>query len=420
MTAENLTVADNPDVPSKREFISRAIKELWEAREEPSELTDDIDLVWAVSSTGTVEEPAYIKNPETGELIDSPYNGVLFDKEIVDNAISTVVEVTALRLGKDVSEVTREDVAAHGPTLLYNGETPGLPNSKFPNQIKHFKKYLKKLSKDPKFPIPRHKVVAGKIDDANTVAQVRQLSGYLHGQSEKSHPVRRMAVVSGLGHSIRVGRYLQQHMDSLPEDLDITPVFVMQDDEEGHQRESKIVALELKKALVYRKLGHLAETSALVSGEVVERRPNIMQEKRLKGIDSVRGVIFNEANPEQFYLVTEKDDPLNWKLPGGKFDNVNEKPDEAMGRESKQEITAGMEVLKIRRSKNVRNDDKISLRYLYWGEGNDSVVKPTDEIASAGWFTEETIPPTPNTHHILHAVRIARQARAAFQAEQAA
>lgn len=46
----------------------------------PFIVRSDVNLVWAVSSTGTVTEPA-----ELGQ--ENPYTGVLFDRDIVDESV---------------------------------------------------------------------------------------------------------------------------------------------------------------------------------------------------------------------------------------------------------------------------------------------------------------------------------------------
>ncbi|HEY5695250.1 MAG TPA: hypothetical protein VIQ80_00220 [Candidatus Saccharimonadales bacterium] len=251
---------NKPDsYPPERAFVHNALNELYELHERPFEATPDIDIVWAVSSVGTVKEAA-----DLGP--DNPYSGELWDLGIVDNSVRVVREVTALRLNKPVEEITPEDIEAAGPTLLYNGETPGLPHSKFPQQNKHFEE----LVSEPGFPIPRSKIVIGELDDANTVAQVRQIADHLHEQGD----MRKIAVVCGLPHATRVGRYIEHHRGLFPGDTAFVAAPVGQGD---LKRQSSIAALELRKARNYRAKGHLAVRSAFFPNGATSRRPDVLK-----------------------------------------------------------------------------------------------------------------------------------------------
>jgi ADP-ribose pyrophosphatase YjhB (NUDIX family) len=127
--------------------------------------------------------------------------------------------------------------------------------------------------------------------------------------------------------------------------------------------------------------------------------------------DSVRVVIFDADESGRFLVLTEADDPDNWKLPGGKFNHTegrNESPDEAAARELAEELGVSTEEVNLKVSAELLNDDEVSARYIYYGTAA-SKVSPTDEIAQVGWFTEATLPDTKNRGHILSAVTAARQ-----------
>lgn len=255
----------NSNSNNERKFVHSVVEELWAAKESlPFKPTPDVDLVWVVSSVGTVKEPA-----DLGP--DSPYTGALFDRGVVDEGVRVVREVTALRAGKPVEDVTPDDIEASGPTLLYNGESPGLPHSKFPNQNRHFRE----LTEEEGFPIPRSKIIVGDIDEANTPAQVRQIAEYLEGRDVA---VRKVAVVCGLPHITRVGRYVERHKALLPEGISLVVDPVPQ--EEGN-KETEIATLEVKKARQYLKKGDLAVRSVFFPESVPDRRPHLPKDKRL-------------------------------------------------------------------------------------------------------------------------------------------
>jgi 8-oxo-dGTP pyrophosphatase MutT (NUDIX family) len=86
-----------------------------------------------------------------------------------------------------------------------------------------------------------------------------------------------------------------------------------------------------------------------------------------KSSDSVRIVLHNEASPNQFVVLTETDDPDNLKLPGGRFEDETESPDEAAARELMEELGVTPEEVSLKRAGELVNDDGSSKRYIYTG-----------------------------------------------------
>jgi len=128
--------------------------------------------------------------------------------------------------------------------------------------------------------------------------------------------------------------------------------------------------------------------------------------------DNVRLVTFNPKG--EFLLVTEKaDSPYDFKLVGGKFASETETYLEAMERERREEI--GRAIGAIQYIGERPTDDAKFKRYIFWqritDEDADSIV-PTDDndIATAGWYTEATVPECKNKNHILTAAALARAA----------
>ena len=72
----------------------------------------DIDLIWPFSGPGTFLSP--LKGHE------EPWMAWM-DAHRLQRAILLGYEVTALRIGKPVQEVTKADIAEAGPILFYNG-----------------------------------------------------------------------------------------------------------------------------------------------------------------------------------------------------------------------------------------------------------------------------------------------------------
>lgn len=210
----------------------------------------DIGLVWGVSSTGTVYEAANL-GP------DNPYSGIVFDRAIVDEGARIVRDITALRTGKYPEDIKPIDIERHGPSLLYNGEYPGMDGGKFPNQIPHFEDYVETEG----FMVPRSNIVVGWIEQPNTPDQVRQLAGVLREDENLQH----FAAVCGVGHSVRVGRYIQharKELGIISEDICITAAFVAQADRDTH-----IAALETRKAMTYLEKGDLSIESAFFTAK---------------------------------------------------------------------------------------------------------------------------------------------------------
>jgi len=120
--------------------------------------------------------------------------------------------------------------------------------------------------------------------------------------------------------------------------------------------------------------------------------------------DSVRIVLFDEADPERFLVVDESDDLGNYKLPGGKFED-GESADEAAGRELKEEIGLTAEDVALQAvSVLVNQHDPTSKRHIYKGRVAAGKVIPTSEVANRVWVTRETVPESENRGHIIAAL----------------
>lgn len=187
----------------KKELVHQVVNELRDLKEAPLfEPTADIDMVWVLSAPGTLKQLSQ----------DGIYAGVSSDKKVIEYGIEIVRKVTALRLGKDVSYVTKDEVDAIGPLLYYNGEDSATEEHQYPQN-----QHLIEAAREPDFPIPQSKLVIGHIEAANTPAQVRDVSEYL----QRALPTGKVAVVSMIQHSVRVSRYLKHYQHLLPEGVEL-------------------------------------------------------------------------------------------------------------------------------------------------------------------------------------------------------
>ena len=133
-----------------------------------------------------------------------------------------------------------------------------------------------------------------------------------------------------------------------------------------------------------------------------------MTERQNIPTDSVRIVIFNTDNTDEFLIVEEADDKGGWKLPGGKFDDPSETPDDAAARELQEELGVSAETVALQQAGQLTHNDGVSARYIYRGSAALNALQPSDEIAASKWASEDTLPDTPNSHHIKTAVQLAR------------
>lgn len=122
-----------------------------------------------------------------------------------------------------------------------------------------------------------------------------------------------------------------------------------------------------------------------------------------QGNDSVRVVVFNKAQPDLFLILTETDDPDNWKLPGGRFDDEDEQPLAAAQREVLEELGLSDAALTV--TSQLTNDDGVSNRYIFQLTVDKADIQPSAEIAQTRWVTVDNTPEGKNRSHILSAVQ---------------
>jgi 8-oxo-dGTP pyrophosphatase MutT (NUDIX family) len=94
---------------------------------------------------------------------------------------------------------------------------------------------------------------------------------------------------------------------------------------------------------------------------------------------------------------------MNFKLPGGKFNDEDESPIEAAERELREELGI-VNVIDLKFAIELKTDDQLSRRFIYYCFIDNSKIKQTSEIHSIFWASEETLPECKNRKHMLSAV----------------
>lgn len=120
--------------------------------------------------------------------------------------------------------------------------------------------------------------------------------------------------------------------------------------------------------------------------------------------DNVRAVIYNDKS--EFLILTEQDDPDNWKLPGGKL-SADEDPTAGILRELEEELglTSSQINTKDLKFSKLTTDDGLSNRYIFKVSASEEGLKPNKtEIAKLKWCNLGLIPDCQNKNHITTAV----------------
>lgn len=106
---------------------------------------------------------------------------------------------------------------------------------------------------------------------------------------------------------------------------------------------------------------------------------------------NVRAVIFNQEN--NFLVLSETDDPTNFKLPGGKFEG-NETPHQAIVRELEEELGLTVGTYTLALAATLRTSDEGHNRYIFKAtlEPGTFVQPQEDEIETFLWVAENSVP----------------------------
>src|SRR5581483_5617805 len=168
---------------------------------EPFVPTADIDMVWVISGPGTVE-----KAPTSGPYAKL-YEGTFPDRTLIFTGIDMVKSITGLRIDKNPTEVTKEQVDKNGPIFYYNGEDLSHPNANFPQN-----EDMRALLASGTFPLPNSKVKIHDLVEINTPGQIYEALAFLTARPD----IKKIAMISSFPQMRRVMRYLNQHRSLIP------------------------------------------------------------------------------------------------------------------------------------------------------------------------------------------------------------
>ena len=231
------------DRRKRNKIALRVLEELKKHKAEGFEPTADIDIVWVLSAPGTVKEIS----------TDGAYAGASSDLTNVNHGIELVRQITAKRMGKDQSEVTKEDIGEFGPILFYNGEDSETEGTRYAQN-----RDFEELVATPDFPVPASKVVIDHIDRANSIAQIEGIAKYL-----KDHNLSgKIATVSIGAHSARMGRYFEKYKGLFPDNIELLNAAATQT-----HNPIETTGREIDKIYEYGAKGDLAEDSYFKHGE---------------------------------------------------------------------------------------------------------------------------------------------------------
>lgn len=118
---------------------------------------------------------------------------------------------------------------------------------------------------------------------------------------------------------------------------------------------------------------------------------------------NVRAVIFNQDS--EFLVLSESDDPDNYKLPGGKIDG-DEDPESAIIRELEEELGLSINDYTYQLTAILKTSQEGHNRYIFKVQlKGGSNIQPTNEVADIVWCTKTTVPEGENKQHILAALQ---------------
>ena len=192
-------MSESQEISAERQWARQVIEEYRNYENPP--VSPDINIVWVISGHST-----YDTLQSSFPKINPPHpEGTLYrvdDQERINFGVNLVRQVTALRLRKNKSEITKEDIVSYGPILFYNGTT--VQNENLRNAIQN-----------EIFPIPSENILIGELSEdddprkANTRTQFEEFPQELLESAVKGNG--KIAVVSHRYQLSRIARTINAH-----------------------------------------------------------------------------------------------------------------------------------------------------------------------------------------------------------------
>lgn len=172
----------------------------------------DTDVVFVVPGPGEYSQklPPYEEKPDRYQHLSWARK---MDRARVRAGVILVKEITALRLEKNVKEVTSEDILAYGPWLHY---------STTPWENEHIKGVLaQEVVKFPPGKTIMYEDIVGRDGKTRPIVNTAdQLEGL---QFPEGLTPRRIAVLSHAPHLVRIMHMMEKYKDRIPEGTIVQP-----------------------------------------------------------------------------------------------------------------------------------------------------------------------------------------------------
>lgn len=221
-----------------RKTILSELKESTETQELPKP-SADWDLIWVLSGPEITlnEKGAFARSNEKGRI----ENGINETRSRLVTGFDIARQVTAKRLGKEIGNVTMDDIIQTGPTIYFNG---------YNEHNVHFQQTASEGIFESQYQFPREKIkIASEQEDIKHTGH----------QFEKFPPElledkRKIVIVTSARHIPRAKRYLgldNTPFTSIPsEKIIFYPAFPLQFPLKGTLREINVIPQYQEKGIL--------------------------------------------------------------------------------------------------------------------------------------------------------------------------
>ena len=166
----------------------------------------DTDIVWPLSAVGAYSTSVEFPPVETEDRYQKPWTKGMY-RHLVRTGAALIHEITAVRLGKDVCEITKEDIKTYGPWLLFN-PAPG------------DKRHIEAVLAQPSIRIPPEKtfIYYHVIEEDGTLSPIQNTADQVRGlRFPEGVSPRRILIVSPATQLVRILFILDNYRDRVDE-----------------------------------------------------------------------------------------------------------------------------------------------------------------------------------------------------------